>query len=316
MRNSIRVIRLIISALLAILVHVPPVTHAAERITYYHTDALGSPTAATDAQGNVVWRETYEPYGERIKKEPAASTNARWHTSHVLDAETGLQYAGARYYDPVIGRFMGMDPKGFSQGNPRSFNRYNYGNNNPYKYIDPDGKDSVLTHEYTRSSGPRDLGHSVMQPYTVHVYAIRDIPGTNNAGMATLMPSTGRIELSFDARQAGNRGSILGSEPKVGEVFSTNPGANHAIGVSNVGSTKDDRFTTTDGAEFTNIRIHAGGPDASMACITSPTCSFSNRRQFESDIQSGVGALRRNSEGPQSILSPKERTFMDIPAAR
>ena len=111
MRNVTRTICPEICALLAIfLMGVLPITHAAERITYIHTDALGSPTAATDQQGNIVWRETYEPYGERIKKEPASSTNARWHTGHVLDAETGLQYAGARYYDPVLGRFMGIDP--------------------------------------------------------------------------------------------------------------------------------------------------------------------------------------------------------------
>jgi len=144
MRNATHVICLRNCALLAIfLMGAPPVTHAAERITYYHTDALGSPVAATDQQGNVVWRETYEPYGERIKKEPASSTNARWHTGHVLDAETGLQYAGARYYDPVLGRFMGVDPASFAEKNPRSFNRYAYGNNNPYKYIDPDGRAGV-----------------------------------------------------------------------------------------------------------------------------------------------------------------------------
>jgi len=141
MRNLTRAVCLKISAVPAIFfLCALPITHAVERITYYHTDALGSPTAATDQQGNVVWRETYEPYGERIKKVPASRTNARWHTGHVLDAETGLQYAGARYYDPVIGRFMGADPKGFAQANPHSFNRYNYGNNNPYKYIDPDGR--------------------------------------------------------------------------------------------------------------------------------------------------------------------------------
>ena len=144
MRNATHVICLRNCALLAIfLMGAPPVTHAAERITYYHTDALGSPVAATDQQGNVVWRETYEPYGERIKKEPASSTNARWHTGHVLDAETGLQYAGARYYDPVLGRFMGADSASFTETNPHSFNRYNYGNNNPYKYIDPDGRAGV-----------------------------------------------------------------------------------------------------------------------------------------------------------------------------
>ena len=120
-------------------------SHAAERITYYHTDALGSPTAATDQQGNVVWREAYEPYGERIKKEPASSSNPRWYTGHVLDAETGLQYARARYYDPVIGRFMGVDPAPFTERNIHSFNRYAYAANNPYKYVDPDGKRIVFS---------------------------------------------------------------------------------------------------------------------------------------------------------------------------
>jgi len=43
----------------------------------------------------------------------------------------------ARYYDPVIGRFMATDPVGFTPGNPMSFNRYLYVNGNPYKYTDP-----------------------------------------------------------------------------------------------------------------------------------------------------------------------------------
>jgi uncharacterized protein RhaS with RHS repeats len=47
----------------------------------------------------------------------------------------------ARYYYPVIGRFYSNDPVGFRD--VHSFNRYAYANNNPYKYIDPDGKCSV-----------------------------------------------------------------------------------------------------------------------------------------------------------------------------
>lgn len=39
---------------------------------------------------------------------------------------------------------MGVDPKGVDPNNIHSFNRYAYGNNNPYKYIDPDGKDPRL----------------------------------------------------------------------------------------------------------------------------------------------------------------------------
>lgn len=49
----------------------------------------------------------------------------------------------ARYYDPVIGRFYSNDPVGtmghLSGGNIQGFNRYAYANNNPYKYVDPDG---------------------------------------------------------------------------------------------------------------------------------------------------------------------------------
>jgi uncharacterized protein RhaS with RHS repeats len=45
-----------------------------------------------------------------------------------------------RYYDPVVGRFMGVDSVGVNEADPRTFNRYAYANNNPYLYIDPDGK--------------------------------------------------------------------------------------------------------------------------------------------------------------------------------
>lgn len=54
----------------------------------------------------------------------------------------------ARYYDPVIGRFYSNDPVDYlahmQRGNPvHGFNRYTYANNNPYKYVDPDGKFST-----------------------------------------------------------------------------------------------------------------------------------------------------------------------------
>lgn len=112
--------------------------------TYYHNDILGSPVAATDQGGDLLWREQYKPYGERILNEPEAAENSRWYTGHPHDPETGLTYAGARYYDPVVGRFMSVDPVGFLESNPTSFNRYAYANNNPYKYVDPDGEVPIL----------------------------------------------------------------------------------------------------------------------------------------------------------------------------
>jgi hypothetical protein len=41
-------------------------------------------------------------------------------------------------------RFVGVDPKEFDEGNIHSFNRYAYGNNNPYRFVDPDGRDAVI----------------------------------------------------------------------------------------------------------------------------------------------------------------------------
>ena len=110
-------------------------------VTYFHNDISGTPMIATDAAGNVVWKENHRPYGERVLKQAANnnSTNKIGFAGKPFDDQTGLSYMGARYYNPVIGRFMGVDPVGFQENNIHSFNRYAYANNNPYKFVDPDG---------------------------------------------------------------------------------------------------------------------------------------------------------------------------------
>jgi RHS repeat-associated protein len=108
-------------------------------ITYLHNDFAGSVIAATDANGAVLWKEDYRPYGERIVNDPAADTNRQFFTGKPFDKDIGLSYMGARYYDPAVGRFMGVDAAGFSEGNVHSFNRFAYANNNPYRFVDPDG---------------------------------------------------------------------------------------------------------------------------------------------------------------------------------
>lgn len=63
-------------------------------------------------------------------------------TVYVNDADTGLTYMQQRYYDPVAGRLLSEDPVLTGANTGASFNRYVYANNNPYKYIDPDGRDN------------------------------------------------------------------------------------------------------------------------------------------------------------------------------
>jgi RHS repeat-associated protein len=115
------------------------VSLAGETITYLHNDFAGSAIAATDVSGAVVWKESYQPYGGKVRNEAGASGNRQFFTGKPYDADSGLSYMGARYYDPVIGRFMGVDAVGYSEGNLQSFNRFGYANNNPFRFVDPDG---------------------------------------------------------------------------------------------------------------------------------------------------------------------------------
>ena len=120
-------------------------TLAAERVTYFHSDALGSTIAASDAFGNLLWSQQYRPYGDRLGEALGHDRNTVWYTGKLVEDATGLYYYGARWYSPELARFNGIDPASAAPTKPHSFNRYAYGNNNPYRYVDPDGNIPVET---------------------------------------------------------------------------------------------------------------------------------------------------------------------------
>jgi len=141
---------------LAFILMITGIVSATDIVTYYHVDQLGSPKYATDDTGALKWKEQYKPFGERRLKE-ADSVNPQtgmandngwadkiWYTGKEEELGMDINYFGARWYDPQLGRFLARDPVGFQNGNVHSFNRYTYVNNNPYKYIDPDGEFAQL----------------------------------------------------------------------------------------------------------------------------------------------------------------------------
>jgi RHS repeat-associated protein len=119
---------------------------ASSGITYYHTDVIGSPVMTTDEHGVVKWRASYSPFGSVLRSTEsyiASLGNPVWFTGHIQDPQTSLIYMQGRYYNPLFGRFMSVDPAGFDSANRSSFSRYAYANNNPYRYIDPNGEEAL-----------------------------------------------------------------------------------------------------------------------------------------------------------------------------
>lgn len=109
------------------------------KVTYVYTDPQGTPLAEADANGNVTATFDYKPYGSQAFGLPV---NGPGYTGHVKDQDTGLVYMQARYYDPVVGRFLSVDPLSPSAGDINSFSRYLYVKGNPVRNVDPDGRQS------------------------------------------------------------------------------------------------------------------------------------------------------------------------------
>lgn len=121
------------------------------KTVYTTADNLGSPRINTDATGQVISRHDYHPFGEEVIRSGYGSDTIRKQfTGYERDAETGLDYAKARYHAPNFGRFMNPDPALSSGASPvpQSWNRYSYALNNPLALTDPSGLKPVWISQY------------------------------------------------------------------------------------------------------------------------------------------------------------------------
>ena len=102
---------------------------------YYQADHQGSLRKVTDAAGQLVNSYDYDAYGN-IEASVEGIVNPFTYTGREFDAESGLYFYRARYYDPATGRFLSEDPIGFGGGD---VNLYRYVFNNPANFTDPSG---------------------------------------------------------------------------------------------------------------------------------------------------------------------------------
>ena len=167
---------------------------------YLLTDHLGSTRMETDAAMTDVRLFDYGPFGEDLTQ----GVNGRGaaypvpanlivpdkvtqrFTGNERDAETGLDYFGARYLSGAQGRFTSADAPFADQHveDPQSWNLYSYGGNNPLRFTDPDGRrkapvglvaDALETTSAVASNGIR-----VLAGFLTGFFAIEASAGGNN----------------------------------------------------------------------------------------------------------------------------------------
>jgi RHS repeat-associated protein len=121
---------------------------------YYHPDHLGSTSWVTDQNARVHEHVEYFPYGE-VWRDPRSDSDGApvkgqrfLFTGKELDEETGLQYIGARYLDPIRARWFSPDPAMFAliTKSPGVLGVYRYAAHNPLRFVDPTGLDEKDGH--------------------------------------------------------------------------------------------------------------------------------------------------------------------------
>ena len=146
-----------------------PQTGTAETTIHFtHSDHLGSGSVITGTGGGVRQQLDYLPFGEEGVNEQTPPSGqgigegdlfdtAKKFTGKELDADTGLYYYGARYYNPNLSRFVSRDPlqdRTMEMISRQEMNGYAYTKNNPINSIDENG-------EYTVSEAKLAIAHPI-----------------------------------------------------------------------------------------------------------------------------------------------------------
>ena len=169
----------------------PPPTNPTT--SYTMTDQLDSPRVITNALGEVTSRRDFKPFGEEITPETAYRTAQRKYvvtdnirqkfTGYQKDNETQLDFAEARMYQNLHGRFTAVDPLLASgkSANPQTFNRYVYCLNNPLIFTDPDGLQAGRWVQTVNEKG-ESIGEYRSKDKPINPRYESEITGRNRAG--------------------------------------------------------------------------------------------------------------------------------------
>jgi RHS repeat-associated protein len=113
-------------------------TTAAAQTSYFLYNGHGDVVQTVSEDGTVENQYDYDIFGNPTLTIELYASAIRY-AGEFYDAESGLYYLRARYYNPYIGRFISEDSFWGLDTSPLSLNRYTYAHSNPVMYVDPSG---------------------------------------------------------------------------------------------------------------------------------------------------------------------------------
>ncbi|MBL8099772.1 MAG: hypothetical protein JNK81_11360 [Anaerolineales bacterium] len=173
-------------------------------LKYLLTDHLGSVVVITDDEGDLISQQRYLPFGgvRTIPNSPITNTDYGYTGQRNLDEDLGLMDYKARFYSPVLNRFIQPDTIIPSLYSPQTLNRFSYVGNNPINFNDPTGHianncgpdniycGGLAENDYYSRPAPSDNSGKVINPKDGRddevsnngiVKALYDIPKSENS---------------------------------------------------------------------------------------------------------------------------------------
>jgi len=207
-------------------------------VHYYLGDHLGSTSMVVDANGNKENESEFCPFGGELQFSASADNHYKF-TGKVRDAESGLDYFGARNYSSTLGRWISADwsavPAPIPYANledPQTLNLYAYVQNNPLNRIDEDGHKRICPPTQTTtwnkngsvtvSSGCMDDGSAdpgFLGPFDLLLFGLRPTPA-RLAGEATV-GMTARTFATTAAEAAAREAADAAADIAAKEAFET-----------------------------------------------------------------------------------------------
>ncbi len=281
------------------------------RVEYYHYDAAGNVRVVTDENGQVLERHDYLPFGEECTTGACAANpgvgagQPRKFTGKERDAETGLDYFGARYYSSRIGRFTTVDPAYLLQANlldPQRWNKYAYARNNPLKYTDPDGRlidiiadAGFIAYDLIDIGVTRFTGGEVsatQQAALAADIAAAAIPFATGAGVA--IRGGARAEHAIDA---GRAGALVQANRAVGKAAEAKIAAEVVEGGGSILGSQVCCKTELGRRVIDHVVENAGGKIAAIEVKSGKAIRSAAQRAKDAEIAAGRGTFVGKNAG-------------------